>query len=233
MTAALPAVPWTLGYLLLVSLPLLVLLFGNAPPGLGFWWDLSLVLGFAGMAVMVLQFALTARFRRASAPFGSDILYYFHRWMAVGGLALLLAHWLALRVTAPEALAPLLPGRGAPWPLTAGRSALLLFALLVATSLWRKPLALEYDRWRVLHAVLAVAAVVLAAVHVAGAGYYSSVPGERALWGAYTVSWMALVLWVRVLKPTGEVINATNLTRLYGHPLRELSADGHRWFVPR
>lgn len=33
--------------------------------------------------------------------------------------------------------------------------------------------------------------------------------------------------------PAAEVINATNLTRLYGHPLRELSDDGHRWFVPR
>jgi len=32
--------------------------------------------------------------------------------------------------------------------------------------------------------------------------------------------------------PAAEVINATNLTRLYGHPLRELCADGHRWFVP-
>ncbi|MCK9382277.1 MAG: ABC transporter ATP-binding protein [Sulfuritalea sp.] len=29
-----------------------------------------------------------------------------------------------------------------------------------------------------------------------------------------------------------EVITATNLTRLYGHPLRELRADGDRWFVP-
>jgi iron complex transport system ATP-binding protein len=33
--------------------------------------------------------------------------------------------------------------------------------------------------------------------------------------------------------PAAEVINAANLTRLYGHPLRELCADGHRWFVPR
>lgn len=29
-----------------------------------------------------------------------------------------------------------------------------------------------------------------------------------------------------------EVITTPNLTRLYGHPLRELSADGRRWFVP-
>ena len=33
--------------------------------------------------------------------------------------------------------------------------------------------------------------------------------------------------------PTAEVITETNLTRLYGHPLRELCADGQRWFVPR
>ena len=32
--------------------------------------------------------------------------------------------------------------------------------------------------------------------------------------------------------PTAEVITEKNLTRLYGHPLRELSADGRRWFVP-
>ncbi|OHC61354.1 MAG: hypothetical protein A2040_10555 [Rhodocyclales bacterium GWA2_65_19] len=32
--------------------------------------------------------------------------------------------------------------------------------------------------------------------------------------------------------PAAEVITAGNLTRLYGHPLRELGADGQRWFVP-
>lgn len=32
--------------------------------------------------------------------------------------------------------------------------------------------------------------------------------------------------------PTDEVITATNMTRLYGHPLRELCVDGKRWFVP-
>lgn len=32
--------------------------------------------------------------------------------------------------------------------------------------------------------------------------------------------------------PAADAISAANLTRLYGHPLRELCADGHRWFVP-
>ena len=32
--------------------------------------------------------------------------------------------------------------------------------------------------------------------------------------------------------PAADVITAAHLGRLYGHPLRELSADGQRWFVP-
>ena len=32
--------------------------------------------------------------------------------------------------------------------------------------------------------------------------------------------------------PAAEVITAAHLGRLYGHPLRELCADGQRWFVP-
>ncbi|MDP1735212.1 MAG: ABC transporter ATP-binding protein [Sulfuritalea sp.] len=32
--------------------------------------------------------------------------------------------------------------------------------------------------------------------------------------------------------PAGDVITEASLTRLYGHPLREVSADSRRWFVP-
>lgn len=32
--------------------------------------------------------------------------------------------------------------------------------------------------------------------------------------------------------PSRQIITEQTLTRLYGHPLRELHADGHRWFVP-
>lgn len=194
------AAAWILAYVALVSVPLLALLVEPVPPGVGFWWDLAMALGFAGLAVMGVQFGLTARFRRATAPFGIDIIYYFHRWMAVGGLGLLVAHWAILRATAPEALSPALPGR-APWNMTAGRVALLLVAVLVATSLWRKPLRIEYDRWRVAHASLAVTAVALAVWHVAVVGYYTGPSWKRALWGVYTAAWVALVGHVRLVKP--------------------------------
>src|SRR5690606_38238613 len=89
----------------------------------------------------------------------------------------------------------------APWYMTAGRVALALFLLIIVTSLWRKPLRIDYDRWRILHAVLAVAAVLLALWHVAAAGYYTNAPAKRALWGGYTLGWVALLVPVRLLRP--------------------------------
>jgi predicted ferric reductase len=71
---------WVSVYLVLVLAPLLILMFGEVPPGSGFWRDFSMALGFAGMAMMGVQFLLTARFQRACAPFGIDIIYYYHRY---------------------------------------------------------------------------------------------------------------------------------------------------------
>jgi predicted ferric reductase len=73
--------------------------------------------------------------------------------------------------------------------------------VLVASSLWRKSLRLEYDRWRWLHALLAVAAVLLAAAHVRGAGYYSRAPTERPLLLAFGAAWLGLIGYVRLWRP--------------------------------
>ena len=68
MKANLSVALWISIYLMLILAPLAVLKFGEVPPGSGFWWDFSMALGFSAMAMMGVQFLLTARFRRASAP---------------------------------------------------------------------------------------------------------------------------------------------------------------------
>ncbi|QKT02523.1 ferric reductase-like transmembrane domain-containing protein [Ectothiorhodospiraceae bacterium 2226] len=191
---------WGAAYLLLISAPLLLLLLGEVPPGGGFWWDFAMALGFGGMAIMGVQFALTARFRRAAAPFGMDILYYFHRLVALLGVALILAHFGVLRVLYPEALGALDP-REASAHMSAGRLALLLFLVLIVSSLWRKPLRLEYSTWRIMHAALATTAFLLAVVHITGVGYYTEALQKWWLWTGYTLFWALLIVYVRVLKP--------------------------------
>lgn len=190
------AVAWVGAYLLLVAAPLLVLLSGPMPAGAGFWWDFSMALGFAGMAMLGVQFALTARLRRASAPFGLDIIYLFHRYAALIAFALVLLDFLILRIYHVET-----DPRVAPWYMTVGRVALALFAIIIITSLWRKPLRLEYDHWRLWHALLATLAFLAAAAHIKGVGYYTSAPWKRALWSIYTLSWLGLIGYVRLVKP--------------------------------
>lgn len=200
MKATAAALLWIGAYLALACAPLVLLLVGDVPPGGGFWWDFAMALGFAGMAIMGLQFVLTARFRHAAAPFGIDIIYYFHRLAALVGIALLLAHLAILLAAYPEVLEPLDP-REAPAYMSAGRIALLLFVIVIVTSLWRKPLRIDYEAWRIAHAVLATAAFVLAIVHIAGVGHYIQTPWKRWLWMGYTVFWVLVIVHVRVLKP--------------------------------
>jgi predicted ferric reductase len=159
-----------------------------------------MALGYAGLAMLGVQFYLTARFRRATAPFGIDIIYYFHRYLAVFALAIVIAHYAIVRVTNPVALGPADP-RLAPAYLTAGRVALVLFAVLVVLSLVRRRLGFNYDLWRASHAFVATAAYALAYWHLLEAGSFLDSGWKEALWLVYGTFWLALIVYVRVVRP--------------------------------
>jgi predicted ferric reductase len=196
---ALHALLWLAAYVLAVTVPLFALLPGPAA-GLGFSWDFPMALGYAGLAMLGVQFALTARFRRATAPFGIDIVYYFHRYLAVFALAVIGAHYALLRLMHPEALGTADPA-AAPAHMTAGRIALALFAVIVLVALVRKRVQLEYDRWRFMHALLATTAFALALWHLHGAGRFLDTAWKQWLWSVYGAFWVALIAYVRVLRP--------------------------------
>jgi predicted ferric reductase len=99
------AVIWILIYLLLTLAPLLVLIGTPTPPGRYFLREVSVALGFAGLGVMALQFALTARIGTINRPFGSDVVYHFHRQISIVAFVLILAHPIILFVTDPETIA--------------------------------------------------------------------------------------------------------------------------------
>lgn len=191
---------WIGLYLLLVLGPLAVLLLEPRPSGSGFWWDVSLALGFAGTAMMGMLFLQTARFRRASAPFGIDIIYYFHRQVALIAFAFILAHPVILLLLKPELWSLFRPGV-APAHLWGAVVATLALAALVVSSVWRKRLQIDYDQWRIAHAVLAVLALGLAIWHVLGVGHYVDTPWRKQLWGAFSLFWLLLLVYVRLVKP--------------------------------
>src|SRR5690606_20816962 len=116
--------------------------------------------------------------KRATAPFGIDIIYYFHRYAAIAGFLLVIAHPVILLVRDPALLFYLNPLE-APRHMTVGVVSVVALTAVVVSAIWRTQLGLHYDGWRVAHSVLAAAAVLLALWHVHGVGFYVSDPWKR------------------------------------------------------
>jgi predicted ferric reductase len=191
---------WVGVYLLLTLAPVLLLLVGPTPPRRGFWIEFSVALGFSGLSMMGLLFAMTARFRHMAAPYGIDVVYHFHRQISVVALLLILAHPVILFVAEPETRRLLNPIT-APWRAQAAWAATLAFVLVALTSFWRKLLRIPYEPWRLMHGVLATAGIAFAMAHMIGVNHYVGTSFKRALWVALAVGWVGLLAYVRVVKP--------------------------------
>jgi predicted ferric reductase len=197
--ARLTALAWILLYLAVVLLPLAVIAIAP-PPGRDFWTELSVTLGFIGLAMLGLQFALTARFRRVQAPYGMDVVIQFHRQISLVAFAFILTHPVILAVSQPARLQMLNPLEGE-LSVRLGWSAVTLLALLIVTALWRVRFGLTYEWWRLSHGLLAVGGLALALWHVVEVGYYLGDPWKQALWAAMALVVVGLLGYVRVVKP--------------------------------
>lgn len=200
MRLALQAAFWVVVYVFLSTAPLLILKLGPTPEPREPWRELSVALGFAGLAMMTLQFVLTARFKTIKAPYGSDIVYHFHRQISLVTFVLIAAHPVLLFINAPQTL-QLLNLVEAPWRARMGVSAVVLLMILIAISVWRKPLKIEYTRWRIWHGVLATLVVALSMAHIVLARHYLNLPWKQVLWITYGVFWVGLLAYVRIIKP--------------------------------
>jgi predicted ferric reductase len=191
---------WILVYLLFVLAPLFALLFGSHPPARSFWTEFSIAIGYSGLAIMGLQFGLTARFRHVTEPWGEDVIYHFHRQISLIAVALVIAHPIILFIERPELLR-LLNSFSAPW--RARFAALSTYSLIaiVAMAIWRTRLKLSYESWHLSHVVLAVVAVIAGVLHMVGWSFYFGDPWKRALWIALTAFWIGLLVYVRLVKP--------------------------------
>ena len=83
---------WMAIYVFIVLLPLLLMIVGDAPPGTSYLWDFSIGLGVGAASLILMMAVLTARFAYITAPFGIDVLYYFHRLIAFLILVLVVVH---------------------------------------------------------------------------------------------------------------------------------------------
>jgi predicted ferric reductase len=211
MTLVVRGTLWVLAYLGVVLSPLVFAAIGVNHADHGFWTNFSVALGFVGLAMLGLEFVLVARFKPVAAPFGEDALLQFHRQIGYVGLAFILVHFaISARwdeVTPAKALA-------APALVWFGMVALLALAALIATSVWRRRLRLSYEAWHVTHTVLAVVLIVGALGHVLFVDEYVSSIWKQILWALMSIGFVALIVWVRLIKPRRALSRPWRLERV-------------------
>src|SRR5271156_4222947 len=98
---------WVVVYLFFILAPLFALLAGQHLPARDFWTEFSAAIGYSGLAMMGLQFGMTARFRYVTEPWGEDVIYHFHRRISLVAVGLIVTHAVILTAGRPEMLAPL------------------------------------------------------------------------------------------------------------------------------
>lgn len=195
-------VSWIGAYLVIILFPLLILLFYPPTPNeqRSFWLEFSVALGFIGLAMMAMQFALTARINRVEASYGIDLILQFHRYTSIVAFFFIIAHPVILFIDNPETL-QLLNFLQAPWRARAAVIATLALMLLIITSIWRKRLNILYEPWRTAHGIFAVIAVGFGLGHALGVSNYLGLFWKGVIWTGIAVAALWLLIYVRLIKP--------------------------------
>jgi predicted ferric reductase len=226
---------WACVYLAVVLVPFALVAVAPRPPGRTFGVELGAALGFAALAVLVLQVVLPSRARPFTAPFGVDLLLRFHRYVGMASIWLVLAHLAVLLIDDPSKWALLNP-MIAPWRARAAVSALVCLFLLGGTSMWRRWFKLSYETWRWIHIVLGAGLIGFSFAHMVGVNHYLSL---GAIWLA-SVAMLALGGWglshLRLARPhssSRQPYVVTGICRERGEAhtvkLRAIGHGGHHF----
>ena len=186
-------------YLLLVIFPVLAALLWGSRLGNPFLWEMGRNCALMGFMLLALQVILAARLKGLERPFGFDILIRFHRHMGLLAVVLLLGHPLLLALGGGGA--GLLIGLSLPWYLIAAKLGLLLLIVNVLLSLFSERIRLKFERWRLVHDLLAPAIIMLGFLHSRQAGSDLRIPALRWYWTIMFVLVLAVFIYHRWIRP--------------------------------
>jgi predicted ferric reductase len=191
---------WLVAYLIVIVLPLVVVMLPPTPSAKPFWVEFSLALGFVGLVQIAVQFVLVARYTAVTVPYGIDLILKYHRQIATVAIGLLVAHPVILVVHDPALLTLLNPFAGT-LASRIGNAALYALILLALLSVFRKRINLDYELWRVSHAILGIVAIVLSHWHVVLVGHYTGTAWKENVLIAISAILVASFAYLRLIRP--------------------------------
>lgn len=185
-------------YGVIVLSPLIVVGIARPPSDHGFVASVGKNLALVGFTILALQFVLSARLSWVERPFGLNVLFHFHKAMAVLALLLLLAHPVLLAWSGDEW--SLIFGPQVIWYIWLGRLALLIMIVQVLLAAFRFVIQLNYEIWRFVHNLGAILVLSLGFYHSWKAGGDLQLLAMQILWSALFCMAIASYLRHRVLR---------------------------------
>jgi predicted ferric reductase len=114
-----------------------------------FTYELGKAFALMGVVIITLQFILSSRPKWLDRVYGLDMLFSFHKAMAVLAGLLIVSHPILLAFGSGHL--DLLFSLSQPWYILVGKAGLLLALIQVLISLFRKKISLKFDKWRPIH----------------------------------------------------------------------------------
>ena len=139
-------------YFLLVISPLGLILLSGPVTDHHFTYELGKAFALMGVVIITLQFILSSRPKWLDRVYGLDMLFSFHKAMAVLAGLLIASHPILLAFGSGHL--DLLFSLSQPWYILVGKAALLLALIQVLISLFRKKISLKFDKWRPVHNIV-------------------------------------------------------------------------------
>jgi predicted ferric reductase len=186
-------------YLLIIVSPVLVIAFWGPRIGDSFLWNLAKNFALMGFMLLALQIVLAGRFKAVERPFGFGILIRFHRHMGLLAVVLLIGHPLLLALGG--AGLNLLVSVHLPWFFQAAKVALLLLVINVLLSLYWQRIRMKFQRWRLIHDLMAPAIIILGFLHSRRVGDDLMIPILRWYWSIVFALALVLFIYHRLIQP--------------------------------
>lgn len=155
-------------------------------------------LALMGFTILALQFVLSARLKWIERPFGLNLLFDFHKTMAVFATLLLISHPVLIAFGGDNW--SVIFGPQVMWHIWLGRIALLILLVHVLLASFRFIIKLNYETWRFVHNLGAVLILPLGFFHSWNAGGDLQLSSMKALWAVLLFAATASYLWHRVVR---------------------------------
>lgn len=185
-------------YAVIVVSPLILLALLRTPTDHGFIYTVGKNLALVGFTILAMQFVVSARLKWIERPFGLNVLFQFHKAMAILASLLLLSHPALLAIGKGDWSLVLDPQVG--WDIWLGRIALLIVLVHVLLSSFRFVIKLKYETWRFVHNLGAMLILPLGFVHSWNAGGDFQIIWMKGLWIVLLCVAVVGYLWHRVVR---------------------------------